>query len=244
MQTLTLTIDNDGVALIAVDLVDRSMNVLTAAFIAELATAVEQVATTEAIRGAVLTSSKTDGFVAGGDIDAMLGLIERGIDAVAASKVGEPFTRVLRRMETCGKPFVAAMNGLALGGGLELALACHYRVLSDRRQAVVGLPEVGLGLLPAGGGTQRLPRLIGIESALGLLLTGKRLQPSEAVKAGVVHVATAPDRVVETARQWVLSNPGAVQPWDAKGAYFSPSWTPFQADRGRHFSVIVDGVSV
>lgn len=217
MQTLTLNIDSDGIALIAIDLPGRSMNVLTPQLTLDLTAAIEQVAETDTIRGAILTSAKPDGFVAGADINGMLDLFERGIDAVAASKIGESLGQALRRLETCGKPFVAAINGVALGGGLELALACHYRVLADSPKAVIGLPEVGLGLLPGAGGTQRLPRLIGIEKSLGPLLGGQNLRPAEALKLGIVHAVVSPDKVMEAARAWVLGGPSAVQPWDVKG---------------------------
>ncbi|MDR6861127.1 3-hydroxyacyl-CoA dehydrogenase NAD-binding domain-containing protein [Variovorax guangxiensis] len=217
MQNLNFTVDADGIALIAIDLPDRSMNVITPGLTQELAAAVERVAAEVGIRGAVLTSAKAEGFVAGADIGFMAGLLEDGIDAPAGARLAEPLSLVLRRLEICGKPFAAAINGLALGGGLELALACHYRVLADAPKVAVGLPEVGLGLLPGGGGTQRLPRLIGIEKSLPLLLTGQQLRPAEALKLGVVHALAEPAQVVQAARQWLLASPKATQPWDEKG---------------------------
>lgn len=236
MQTLKFTVDADGIALIVIDLAERVVNVLTPQLIADLAAAVERVADTSAIKAAVLTSGKSDTFVAGADIKAMLESFDRGIDAVEAAALAEPFGRVLRRMETCGKPFAAAINGLALGGGLELTLACHYRVLVDHPKAVVGLPEVGLGLLPAGGGTQRLPRLIGIEKSLGLLLTGRQLRPAEALKLGIVHVLAKPEDVVEVARAWLLASPNSVQPWDAKGYRVPGGVGPMASHAGHTFT--------
>ena len=122
-----------------------------------------------------------------------------------------------RRLETCGKPFVAAINGLALGGGFELALACHYRVIVDDPKAAVGLPEVTVGLLPGSGGTQRLPRLIGIEKSLPVLLEGKPVAPAEALKLGMVDAVVPASALLETARQWILKSPDPVRAWDKKG---------------------------
>ena len=216
MQTLKVSVDPDGIALITIDLPDRSMNVLTPQLTLDLQAAVEQVADTSAIRGAILTSGKPGSFVAGADLHGVLALLDAGIDAVSAARLGEPLGQVLRRLETCGKPFAAALNGTALGGGLELALACHWRVLADHPKAVVGLPEVGLGLLPAAGGTQRLPRMIGIERALGPLLSGQHLAPAAALKLGLVDALAPADQVIAAARQWLLGSPSAQQPWDRK----------------------------
>ena len=120
-------------------------------------------------------------------------------------------------METCGKPIAAAINGVALGGGFELALACHYRVIEDGPKAGVGLPEVTIGLLPGGGGTQRVPRLIGIPEALRMITEGKQLAPADALKKGLVHEVAPAAEIVERARQWILKGGEGVQPWDKKG---------------------------
>jgi len=122
-----------------------------------------------------------------------------------------------RRLETCGKPFVAAINGLALGGGYELALACHYRVLADDPKAVVGLPEVTVGLLPGSGGTQRLPRMIGLEKSLPILLEGKPVGPAEALKLGLVDAVVPAASLRQAARQWLLQSPDPIRAWDKKG---------------------------
>ena len=143
MNTLKLAVDADGIAIITIDVPDRPMNVVTPEFSAELAQAVERVATDAAIKGAVLISGKPGAFVAGGDIKGMVGVYDSGAGAAEASKISTETSQLLRRMETCGKPFAAAINGLALGGGLELCLACHYRVLVDDPKAVIGLPERG-----------------------------------------------------------------------------------------------------
>ncbi|MDD5175019.1 MAG: 3-hydroxyacyl-CoA dehydrogenase NAD-binding domain-containing protein [Sterolibacterium sp.] len=217
MQTLKFEVDTDGIALLTIDLPGRSMNVLTPELDDDLMEAVERVASDEKIKGAILTSAKPGSFLAGADIKFMLELFDNGVSAVEAAKLSEPLFKLLRRIETCGKPFAAAINGLALGGGMELALGCHYRVLADNPKAVIGFPEVGLGILPGGGGTQRLPRLIGIEKALPLLLTGRQVKPEEALKLGIVNALAKAEDVVAKAREWLLGKPTAVQPWDVKG---------------------------
>jgi len=235
MNTIKIDIA-DGIATLAIDMPGRPMNVITPELVRELGDVVEEVAGSEAIRGAILTSTKSSGFVAGADIKDMLGHLERGIDAAAAAALGEPLGKVLRRMETCGKPFAAALNGLALGGGLEIALACHFRVLADHSKAVVGLPEVAIGLLPAGGGTQRLPRLIGIEKALGPLLGGQHLSPEQALRLGIVNATAREADLLQVARQWIQASPKAVQPWDAKGFTIPGGAGPTAEHAGRTFA--------
>ena len=124
----------------------------------------------------------------------------------------------MRALETCGKPVVAAINGTALGGGFEIALACHHRIVLDNNSIQLGLPEVTLGLLPGGGGTQRLPRMIGLEAAFPLLMEGKKLRPSAALKAGIIdELAVSPEDMIAKARAFIDANPKCQQPWDKKG---------------------------
>ena len=134
-----------------------------------------------------------------------------------ASEFSFGLSKLFRRLETCGKPVAAAINGVALGGGLEVALACHYRVIEDGPKAGVGLPEVTIGLLPGAGGTQRVPRLIGIPEALRLITEGRQLAPADALKKGLVHEVAPAAEIVERARQWILKGGEGVQPWDKKG---------------------------
>jgi 3-hydroxyacyl-CoA dehydrogenase/enoyl-CoA hydratase/3-hydroxybutyryl-CoA epimerase len=136
-----------------------------------------------------------------------------------------PLSQALRALETSGKPVAVAVGGLALGGGCELALACHYRVIADSPRAALGLPESQVGLLPGAGGTQRLPRLIGIEAALPVLLEGKRLSPVEAKACGAVHEVVAPGGEAEAAERWVLAAPTAQQPWDRADWRREPPWS-------------------
>ncbi len=212
---------DDGVAVLTIDMPGRSMNVWNRGSLAAFAEAVERVAAAENVAGAVVTSGKA-AFLAGGDLDTIGDLAGRAADADAESPDelhdgAASLSRLLRRMETCGKPFVAAMNGAAMGGGFELALACRHRVLADHPGAKVGLPEATLGLLPGGGGTQRLPRLIGVQASLGLLMEGKQLRPDKALKMGVVDAVVPADQVVATAKQWIRDGGSAKQPWDERG---------------------------
>jgi 3-hydroxyacyl-CoA dehydrogenase/enoyl-CoA hydratase/3-hydroxybutyryl-CoA epimerase len=215
-QNIRFSVDADGIALLAIDVAGRPMNVLTPGFQADLTECVEKVASDPAIKGAVICSAKSS-FMAGADIKDMVGAFARGTTAAQASEFSQSLHKLFRRMETCGKPIAAAINGVALGGGFELALACHYRVIEDGPKAGVGLPEVTIGLLPGGGGTQRVPRLIGIPEALRVITEGKQLAPADALKKGLVHEVAPAAEIVERARQWILKGAEGIQPWDKKG---------------------------
>jgi 3-hydroxyacyl-CoA dehydrogenase/enoyl-CoA hydratase/3-hydroxybutyryl-CoA epimerase len=216
MKILKFAVD-DGIALISIDDPARSMNVVTPGLIDELIAAIERVAADRSIRGAIVTSSKPT-FMAGADLKHILQIAGGVLTLKQAYEISrKPSIEMHRRLETCGKPFVAAINGLALGGGYELALACHHRVIVDDPKALVGLPEVTVGLLPGSGGTQRLPRMIGLENALPLLLEGRKVTPREALRLGMVDEVVPADRLIATAREWLLNSPNAVRPWDAKG---------------------------
>ncbi|MBP6900179.1 MAG: enoyl-CoA hydratase/isomerase family protein [Burkholderiaceae bacterium] len=207
-------VDADGICTLSWNVADRPMNVLNAVSIAAFDAAVQRALADPGVRGVIVTSSRKD-FVAGGDLDLIRG-IRTAEQAMAASG---PISRSLRRLETSGKPFVAAINGTALGGGLEICLACHRRIVADDPKIQLGLPEVGLGLLPAAGGTQRLPRLIGIAKALPYLLEGRKLAPAAALEAGIVDELVPATDLLPRARAWLLAAgaDAAVQPWDAKG---------------------------
>ena len=216
MSTIRFELDAAGVAVVSIDVAAKSMNVFIPQLEEDLAAAVERIASDAAIKGAVITSGKANGFVAGADLKDFVTVYGRETLQQARARSSR-LTGLFRRIETCGKPFAAALNGLALGGGLELALACHYRVLTDHPKAVVGLPEVKVGLMPGAGGTQRLPRLIGIQQALPLLLSGASVSPAKALELGIVDAVAPASEVVEQARHWVLAHPEARQPWDVKG---------------------------
>ena len=216
MKTINYKVDADGIALLTIDVTGRPMNVMTEDFLQDLTAVVEQFASDESARAAVITSGK-DSFMAGADLKGLVEDFPQRSDAAEVYAWSRRLQQVLRKLETCGKPVAAAINGTALGGGLEICLACHYRVVANQPKTVLGQPEVQVGLIPGGGATQRLPRLIGIEPALQLLTQGKHLDPAAALEAGIVHEVVEPGQEVAAARAWLLESGDAEQPWDKKG---------------------------
>jgi 3-hydroxyacyl-CoA dehydrogenase/enoyl-CoA hydratase/3-hydroxybutyryl-CoA epimerase len=217
LKTLRCEVGADGIMLITLDAPSKPMNVVCPELIDELIGLIERVAGDPAIKGAVITSGKPS-FMAGADLKYILQMQERGVTAKEVVEFARrPSIAMHRRLETCGKPFVAALNGLALGGGYELALACHHRVIADNPKAVVGLPEVTVGLMPGSGGTQRLPRMIGLNASLPILLEGKTVPPAEALELGMVDSVVPADKLLATAREWILKSPEPVRAWDKKG---------------------------
>ena len=214
-NTIQYTVDNDGIATLLIDLPGKSMNVLCTELVSDLSECIDKVATDENVNGAILASGKA-AFIAGADLTELVTAYDRGVTAQQGYEWSRDLSHVLRKMETCGKPFAVAINGLALGGGFELCLACHYRVMSDHPKAVLGLPEVSIGLLPGAGGTQRLPRLVGTEKALPIILQGKKLKPQKALELGVVHEIAPVDELLDRAKTWLMETPHPVAPWDAK----------------------------
>jgi len=206
----------DAAAILSWDDEDRPMNVLSGDALAELSAAVEKAVADDQVKGIILTSGKQGVFVAGGDLQQIESLGSGPIDAADLLKRTGAVLDQLRRMETCGKPVVAALNGVTLGGGYEIALACHRRILVDQRHAQVGLPEAGLGLMPGAGGTQRLPRLIGLQGALGLIMQGKQLGPDKALEQGLVDQLVEPADLIPAAKKWIEEDGNATQPWDRK----------------------------
>jgi len=215
-NTIQYNVDQDGIALLTIDLPGKSMNVLTPELMQELDELVKKAASDDAVKGLVLTSGKA-AFIAGADIKDMVTAYDRGITPREGYEFSYALNRTLRNMETCGKPVAAAINGLALGGGLEICLACHYRVLADHPKAVLGFPEVNIGLLPGAGGTQRTPRLIGFRNAATMVLQCRNQKPQQALEMGLVHELAPLDQVVERARRWVLEEGDPIAPWDKKG---------------------------
>jgi len=211
--TLSFDVDANGIGLATIDQPGRAMNVLAQALMEEVARVIGHVEQEAGIKGLVITSGKP-GFIAGADIDQLSQITS----AEQAFQLSEQLKALLRRMEKCGKPVVAALNGTALGGGLELALACHARFAIDDPKAKMGLPEVKLGLLPGGGGTQRLPRMIGIQKSFELITQGTELSPANALGLGLLNeLAATREELLHKARAWCVANPAPVQPWDAKG---------------------------
>ena len=221
MNNFTLQTDDAGIALITFDVPNRSMNTLTAEVIREIGEITEKLKTDTGIKGAIITSGKASGFCAGADLGELGGTLsgggltgEAGLRALYESCF--TLNKLFRGIETCGKPVVAAINGLALGGGLEITLACHYRIVADNPKIKLGLPESKVGLLPGAGGTQRLPRLVGVMAAAPYLLEGKTMSPQEALKMGVVHEVVPEDHLITAARKYLSGKPDAVAPWDKK----------------------------
>ncbi len=208
-NAVNLQVGSDGILVATMDVPGRPMNVVGDALMAGIQAAVDKLAD-PAVKGLVITSGKAD-FCAGGDLDRMSKWTspEQPFAASMAMKA------VLRKMELQGKPVVAAINGHALGGGLEIALACHARFAIDDPRLKIGQPEVKLGLLPGGGGTQRLPRLLGIQQGLQICAEGNDLAPAKAKQIGLL-ADTATDRadLMAKAKAWIAANPKAQQPWD------------------------------
>lgn len=216
--------DQEGVVTLVLDDPNQSVNTMNAAFTTDFEAAVERLAAFEGLRGVIITSAKKT-FFAGGDLRML-----SKVDAEGAAEFFEGslrLKRALRSLETLGRPVVAAINGSALGGGLELALACHHRIALTAPGSKLGFPEVTLGLLPGGGGVVRTVRLLGLADALlKWLLTGRQYRPAAAVEAGLVHeLASDKDELLAKARAFIAAHESAEQPWDVKG-YKIPGGTP------------------
>ncbi|HEX7290937.1 MAG TPA: 3-hydroxyacyl-CoA dehydrogenase NAD-binding domain-containing protein [Conexibacter sp.] len=218
--------DADGVVVLTLDDPNQSANTMNRAYIESLAATVERLeAERDAIAGVIITSAKKT-FFAGGDLNDLRAVTPAQAEDLAAGvRLGKS---LLRRLETLGRPVVAALNGTALGGGLEIALATHYRVSVDDPKIVFGFPEVQLGLLPGAGGVVRTVRMLGIVQALmSLLMQGQRVRPGKAQEIGIVNELVASrDELIPAAKQWIQANPEAQQPWDADKKYKIPGGTP------------------
>ena len=209
-EALSLRVDADGIATATMDSPGRSMNVLNDELAAPLAALIERLAADASIKGLILASGKKD-FLAGADVDRLRALAS----AQEAFDESMRFKKILSQMELGGKPVVAAINGKCLGGGLEIAMACHHRIVLDDGKARLGLPEVKLGLLPGGGGTQRMPRLVGMQQALQWMGEGSDIRAAQALKSGLVGaLASSADDLHAQAKAWILANPAPKQPWD------------------------------
>ena len=202
-ELITSTLEADGLLLATIDMADRTMNVFSFALMDALDALMDRVEQDEAVKAVVLTSGKPT-FLAGADLVMVRGFCTEARTASHArmfeqcGRLGRQFVR----LENSPKPWVAATNGLALGGGLELTMACRARVVTDDKRIQLGLPEIRWGLLPGAGGTQRLPRMVGFEKGMELLLTGRSLSPEEAVHLGLfqqsVPAAEASSRSART----------------------------------------------
>ncbi|RBP25642.1 3-hydroxyacyl-CoA dehydrogenase/enoyl-CoA hydratase/3-hydroxybutyryl-CoA epimerase [Marinobacter pelagius] len=219
MSAIKYDLGSDQILTLTIDMPNQSANTMNADFRAGLSETVSRIKDDlENIRGIIITSAKKT-FFAGGDLKELHSVTRD--QAQEFEDMVNGLKADLRFLETTGKPVVAAINGTALGGGLEIALACHHRIALDDDSIQLGLPEVTLGLLPGGGGTQRLPRMIGLEAAFPFLMEGKKVNPKAALNAGIVdELVSAPEELLSTARAFIEAHPEKQQPWDQKGFKF------------------------
>ncbi|CCU71155.1 MAG: 3-hydroxyacyl-CoA dehydrogenase NAD-binding domain-containing protein [Thalassolituus sp.] len=208
----THEIDDQGIVVLTWNDQSAPVNSLAQAAVAGFAEVLESLLVNDAVKGIVLTSGKSD-FIVGANLHEIQTMPQ---DPATIMGFIRKLHVLMRRMETAGKPVVAALNGTALGGGMEIALACHQRIAADNSKARFGFPEVNLGLLPGGGGTQRLARLLGIQAAMPWLLQATQAKPAEALAAGLIHAVVPADQLISAAKEWALNNPKAIQPWDDK----------------------------
>ncbi len=211
---------DNGLVHLVFDCPDRSMNVFSNKAIHELGQFADWLRASD-VRGVVVRSGKPTGFCAGADLNELGAAYDMIVAAPAYERFDKAFNHffplghAIRRMETSGKPVAAAIAGVALGGGCELAMGCHYRVATSAKHAMLGLPECAVGLLPGAGGTQRITRIVGLELGLDVLLFGRNLQGEDALNAGLVHEIVDEGAEVAAAEAWLLSDAAhGTQPWD------------------------------
>lgn len=207
----------NGIITLEINMTDAPMNVINADFVKNMQAAVTEILNTQDVKGVVVTSGRRE-FVAGAD----LGMLAKAQSMEDVYSITQQLNDLFRDIETAPFPFVAAINGTALGGGYELCLACHRRIALNDSGLRVGLVESSIGLIPGAGGTQRLPRMIGMLTALPLILEGKRLKPEKALKTGLVdELAETKEELLDKAEAWILSKPSFAKPWYDKRFKFS-----------------------
>ncbi len=222
-MTINYAQDKQGIVTLTMDMPGRSANVLNNDFYAAYVPIVERLENDDTVTGVILISGKPKIWVAGADIDSSF----EGDNPQTFFDGSEMLKAYIRRLETLGKPVVAALNGTALGGGFELALACHYRIAIDNDRIKFGFPEVGLGLLPGGGGVVRSGRLAGLQTALEWLTQNKKYTPKQTLETGMIHALAADvDDMLAQAKAWIIANPDAKAPWDAAKRYKIPGGSP------------------
>jgi 3-hydroxyacyl-CoA dehydrogenase/enoyl-CoA hydratase/3-hydroxybutyryl-CoA epimerase len=222
----TLEVDADGIALVTWNMPGHTMNLIDVATLKDLGALVERVADDTAIKGAVITSGK-ETFCAGADLTLLQALNRsfadlaraEGEEAAAARFLAESrrLSQLCRRIETCGKPWVAALNGTAVGGGFELALACHHRIAAQNPKARLGLPEIKVGLFPGAGGTQRVARMLPPADALQFLMKGDLIRVERAKAMKLIDAIVPPADLVAAAKDWIKAGGQAKAPWDVDG---------------------------
>jgi 3-hydroxyacyl-CoA dehydrogenase/enoyl-CoA hydratase/3-hydroxybutyryl-CoA epimerase len=224
-KNFKLETDSDGIVLVTWDTPGRSMNVLDETSVTELEAIVKQTTGDAAVKGVVITSGK-EALCAGADLSMLEGMSQqyaallkaKGEEAANQMLFDQSrrFSQVFRSIETSGKPWVAAINGLALGGGFELTLSCHYRVAADNPKTRLGLPEVKVGLFPGAGGTQRVPRIVSPQDAMQLLLKGEAINLAKAKALNLIHAIVPPAEMIQAAKDWIKGGGKPVAPWDEK----------------------------
>jgi len=225
-KNFTVETDADGIALVTWDMPDKSMNVFTEEVMDEIDAIIDQVVADDAVKGAVFTSGKKDSFSGGADIT----MLKKMFDIIQTEKAKDPQKAVQmlfdgagrmswlwRKLETCGKPWVSAINGTCMGGAFELSLACHGRVAADSDAVKMALPEVKIGIFPGAGGTQRVPRLTNQQDALQMMTQGSTLKPSRAKAMGLIHDVVPAKKLIDAAKKMIKDGLSPVQPWDEKG---------------------------
>src|SRR6202140_4486526 len=235
----TLDVAGGGLALVTWNSPGRSMNVIDAVVKDELAAIVEQVAADPAIKGVVITSGK-ESFCAGADLTMLESMSRAHAELVASQgetaanehvfEESRKTSLLYRRIETCGKPWVAAINGIAVGGGFELTLACHHRVAADNDKTRVGLPEIKVGLFPGAGGTQRVARILPPADALQFLLKGDQIKTDRAKARKLIDAIVPAGDLVKAAKAWITTSGTAKAPWDIEN--FKLPGGPVQSKAG------------
>ncbi|MGH3838576.1 MAG: enoyl-CoA hydratase/isomerase family protein, partial [Pseudonocardiaceae bacterium] len=222
--------DADGIVTLTMDDPERSANTMNERYVTSMGDTLDRLeAERDSITGVILTSAKKT-FFAGADLNALRNATPASVDETGAREFAAYIALLknqLRRLEKLGKPVVAAINGAALGGGLELTLACHHRIALDTPASKIGFPEVTLGILPGLGGVVRTVRMLGLATALTqLLVQGQQVRPAQAKEIGIVdEVVATPQEMFAKAREWIAANPRARQPWDVPG-YKIPGGIP------------------
>lgn len=239
-----LDIGDDGIAIMTIDQVHNPTNLFSTEFIEEYTKVAHQVIADDSIDGMIVTSGRSM-FMPGADLRELKNL---GGDPEKQLEGALKMHQQFRAIETGGKPFVAAINGTAMGGGLELCLACHHRIVLNNIKIKLGFPESKVGLLPGGGGTVKAPYLMGIQTALMYLLQGKEARPPQALKDGLIDdLAETPEELIEKAKAWIKANPDPVQPWDNKkhkipgGGIWSPNGVQTLAGAAGNVSKMTHG---
>ena len=206
-------VGTDGIGILSINQVNNPTNLFSTEFITAYIELANQVVADKEIKGMILTSGRSM-FMPGADLRELQTM---GDDPQKTFDGTMQMHQALRALETAGKPFVAAINGTAMGGGLELCLTCHHRIVLNSVKIKLGFPESKVGLLPAGGGNSKVPYLLGIQTSLIYLLQGKEVRPAQALKDGLIDdLAESQEELIQKAKDWILANPNPVQPWDNK----------------------------